>query len=91
MAMEPLKRRMIIMLCGVFLLLGLVFVFNQTKMFMLKYFISGMGLPPATVSTMVVATSEWQPKLTSVGNVRAFRGVELSTEIVNKRNAITKK
>ncbi len=81
MAMEPLQRRMIIMLCGVFLLLGLVFVFNQTKMFMLKYFISGMGLPPATVSTMVVATSEWQPKLTSVGNVRAFRGVELSTEI----------
>jgi membrane fusion protein (multidrug efflux system) len=30
---------------------------------------------------MVVATSEWQPKLTSVGNVRAFRGVDLSTEI----------
>ena len=81
MAMEPLKRRMIIMLCGVFLLLGLIFAFNQFKMFMLKYFISGMGLPPATVSTMVVATSEWQPKLTSVGNVRAFRGVELSTEI----------
>lgn len=81
MAMEPLQRRMIIMLCGVFLLLGLIVAFNQFKMFMLKYFITGMGLPPATVSTMVVATSEWQPKLTSVGNVRAFRGVELSTEI----------
>jgi membrane fusion protein (multidrug efflux system) len=81
MAMEPLQRRMVIMLCGVFLLLGLIFAFNQTKMFMIKYFVSGMGLPPATVSTMVVATSEWQPKLTSVGNVRAFRGVELSTEI----------
>ena len=81
MAMEPLQRRMIIMLCGVFLLLGLIFAFNQFKMFMLKYFITGMGLPPATVSTMVVATSEWQPKLTSVGNIRAFRGVELSTEI----------
>jgi len=81
MAMEPLKRRMIIMLCGVFLLLGLIFTFNQLKTFMIKYFISGMGLPPATVSTMVIETSEWQPKLTSVGNVRAFRGVELSTEI----------
>ena len=81
MTMEPLQRRMIIMLCGVFLLLGLIFTFNQAKMFMIKYFVSGMGLPPATVSTMVVATSEWQPKLTSVGNVRAFRGVELSTEI----------
>ena len=81
MAMEPLQRRMTIMLCGVFLLLGLIFAFNQLKTFMIKQFISGMGLPPATVSTMVIAPSEWQPKLTSVGNVRAFRGVELSTEI----------
>ena len=81
MEMAPLQRRMTIMLCGVFLLLGLIFTFNQLKTFMIKYFISGMGLPPATVSTMVIATSEWQPKLSSVGNVRAFRGVELSTEI----------
>jgi len=81
MAMEPLPRRMTIMLCGVFLLLGLIFGFNQLKTFMIKHFIAGMGLPPATVSTMVVGTSEWQPKLTSVGNVRAFRGVELSTEV----------
>jgi membrane fusion protein (multidrug efflux system) len=81
MAMKPLQRRMIIMLCGVFLLLGLIFGFNQLKTFMIKYFISGMGLPPATVSTMAIGTSEWQPKLSSVGNVRAFRGVELSTEV----------
>jgi membrane fusion protein, multidrug efflux system len=81
MAMEPLQRRMIIMLCGVFLLLGLIFAFNQFKTFMIKHFISGMGLPPATVSTMVITTEPWQPKLTSVGNVRAFRGVDLSTEI----------
>jgi len=81
MAMEPLQRRMIIMLCGVFLLLGLIFAFNQFKTFMIKHFISGMGLPPATVSTLVVAAEPWQPKLTSVGNIRAFRGVDLSTEI----------
>ncbi|QWE09677.1 efflux RND transporter periplasmic adaptor subunit [Polynucleobacter ibericus] len=81
MAMEPLQRRMTVMLCGVFLLLGLIFAFNQLKTFMIKHFIAGMGLPPATVSTLVIATSEWQPKLSSVGNVRAFRGVELSTEL----------
>ena len=80
-SMTPLGRRMSIMLCGVFLLLGLIFGFNQLKTFMIKYFIAGMGLPPATVSTMVVETTAWQPKLSSVGNVRAFRGVELSTEI----------
>ncbi|MBU3595587.1 efflux RND transporter periplasmic adaptor subunit [Polynucleobacter sp. 86C-FISCH] len=81
MAMEPLPRRMTIMLCGVFLLLGLIFAFNQLKTFLIKNFIAGMGLPPATVSTMVIESAEWQPKLTSVGNVRAFRGVELSTEL----------
>lgn len=81
MAMEPLQRRMIIMLCGVFLLLGLIFAFNQFKTFMIKHFISGMGLPPATVSTKVITAEPWQPKLTSVGNIRAFRGVDLSTEI----------
>ena len=80
-AMTPLRRRMIIMLCSVFLLLGLIFAFNQFKSFMIKHFISGAGLPPATVSTMVISTSEWQPKLSSVGNIRAFRGVDLSTEI----------
>ena len=80
-SMTPLGRRMTIMLCGVFLLLGLIFGFNQLKTFMIKYFIASMGLPPATVSTMVVETTAWQPKLSSVGNVRAFRGVELSTEI----------
>jgi membrane fusion protein (multidrug efflux system) len=80
-AMTPLRRRMTIMLCCVFLLLGLIFGFNQLKTFMIKYFISGMGLPPATVSTMVVETTAWQPKLSSVGNLRAYRGVELSTEI----------
>jgi len=81
MAMEPLKRRMIIMLCGVFLLLGLIFAFNQFKTFMIKHFISAAGLPPAAVSTMVVASEPWQLKLSSVGNVRAFRGVDLSTEL----------
>ena len=81
MAMTPLRRRMTIMLIGVFLLLGLIFGFNQLKNFMIKSFMSSMGLPPATVSTMVVSLEEWQPKLNSVGSIRAYRGVDLSTEI----------
>lgn len=79
--MNPLRRRMIIMLCCVCLLLGLIFGFNQFKSYMIKKFISGAGLPPATVSTMDITSTLWQPNLTSVANVRAFRGVELSTEL----------
>ena len=81
MALPEMERRMVIMLIGVFLLLGLIFAFNQLKTFMIKQYVSGMGMPPQSVSTMVAKADIWQPKLTSVGSVRAYRGVDLSTEI----------
>lgn len=80
MAMTPLGRRMTVMLISVFILLGLLVGFNTLKTALISYFISSMGLPPATVSTMVVEEDEWQPTLSSVGNIRAFRGVDLSAE-----------
>lgn len=81
MQMPPLKRRMIVMLVAVFVLLGLIVGFNQLKTFAFNYFTAGMGLQPATVTTIAVENQEWQPKMNSVGNVRAYRGVDLSTEI----------
>jgi membrane fusion protein (multidrug efflux system) len=80
MAMTPLRRRMIVMLVSVCILLGLLVGFNALKTALITHFISSMGLPPATVSTMVVEEDGWQPTLSSVGNVRAFRGVDLSAE-----------
>jgi membrane fusion protein (multidrug efflux system) len=80
MAMTPLRRRMIVMLVSVCILLGLLVGFNTLKTVLITYFISSMGFPPATVSTMVVEEDEWQPTLSSVGNIRAFRGVDLSAE-----------
>jgi membrane fusion protein (multidrug efflux system) len=81
MQMPPLKRRMTVMLVSVFILLGLIIGFNQLKTFMFNRFMAGMGTPPATVTTIVIEKQEWQPKMNSVGNVRAFRGVDLSTEV----------
>jgi membrane fusion protein (multidrug efflux system) len=43
--------------------------------------LAGAGSPPATVTTMAVAEDEWQPQLTASGSMRAYRGVELSTEV----------
>ena len=80
MAMTPLRRRMIVMLISVFILLGLLVGFNTLKTALITYFISSAGLPPATVSTMAAEEAEWQPTLSSVGNIRAFRGVDLSAE-----------
>lgn len=81
MQMTVLRRRMIVGVFCLLLLLGLIFGFNQLKAFMIKRFMSTMGNQPQVVTTMVVQLEEWQPQITSVGNVRAFRGVELSTEI----------
>ena len=81
MQMPPLNRRMTVMLVSVFILFGLIVGFNLLKTFMFNRFMSSMGMPPATVTTIAVEKQEWQPKMNSVGNVRAFRGVDLSTEV----------
>ncbi|BDW10297.1 MexH family multidrug efflux RND transporter periplasmic adaptor subunit [Polynucleobacter sp. SHI8] len=78
---SPLRKRMIWMLIGVFVLMGLIIGFNLFKTVMIKKYLAGAGSPPATVTTMVVADDEWQPQLTASGSLRAYRGVELSTEV----------
>ena len=76
-----LRKRMIWMLVGVFILMGLIVGFNTFKTIMIKKYLAGAGSPPATVTTMVVAEDEWQPQLTASGSMRAYRGVELGTEV----------
>jgi membrane fusion protein, multidrug efflux system len=78
---SPLRKRMIWMLIGVFILLGLIVGFNVFKTIMIKKYLASAGAPPATVTTMVVAEEEWQPQLTASGSLRAYRGVDLSTEV----------
>ncbi len=78
---SPLRKRMIWMLIGVFVLMGLIIGFNLFKTIMIKKYLAGAGSPPASVTTMVVGEEEWQPQLTASGSLRAYRGVELSTEV----------
>lgn len=78
---SPLRKRLIWMLVGVAVLMGLIIGFNIFKTTMIKQYLAGAGAPAATVSTMVVGIEEWQPQLTAAGSLRAFRGVELGTEV----------
>lgn len=78
---SPLRKRLIWMLVGVAVLMGLIIGFNIFKTTMIKQYLAGAGAPAATVSTMVVGIDEWQPQLTAAGSLRAFRGVELGTEV----------
>ena len=61
--------------------MGLIIAFNVFKGIMIKKYIAGAGIPPQTVTTMKVESLEWQPELSTVGSVRAYRGVELGTEV----------
>ncbi len=78
---SPMRKRMIIMLVSIGVLMGLIIAFNVFKGIMIKKYIAGAGIPPQTVSTTKAESLVWQPQLTTVGNVRAFRGVELGTEV----------
>jgi membrane fusion protein (multidrug efflux system) len=76
-----LRKRMIWMLIAVFVLMGLIIGFNLFKTIMIKKYMAGAGSPPATVTTTVVKEDDWQPELSASGSMRAYRGVELSTEV----------
>jgi len=78
---SPMRKRMIIMIASVAILMGLIIAFNVFKGIMIKKYIAGAGIPPQTVTSIKAESLVWQPQLTTVGNVRAFRGVELGTEV----------
>jgi membrane fusion protein (multidrug efflux system) len=73
------KKRMFIMI-GLVLLL--IVVIAGIKALTIYKMISGMKPPPpATVSTIKTAYSEWQPALTAIGSLRAARGADLALDV----------
>jgi membrane fusion protein, multidrug efflux system len=76
-----MRWRLIIVLGGAVFLLGLLVAFNIIKANAIAKFRTQNAAPPQTVTTMVAAFSDWQPEVTSVGSMRAFRGVDVTTEV----------
>jgi membrane fusion protein (multidrug efflux system) len=76
-----MRWRLIIVLGGAAILLALLVGFNMFKAHMIAQFRTHNAAPPQTVTTMVAAASDWQPEVTAVGSMRAFRGVDVTTEI----------
>ncbi|MBU6467938.1 MAG: efflux RND transporter periplasmic adaptor subunit [Betaproteobacteria bacterium] len=71
---------MIIMLIVVALLMGAIVGFNIFKQYAIKKYMSGMGIPAQTVTTIIAHYSEWTPTIDEVATLRAVRGVSISTE-----------
>ncbi len=74
-----MTKRMFIMLgCVVLLIAGLAF----GKYLQIKQLIANAPKPGAqTVSAVKAEVLEWQPQISAVGTVTAFRGVEISSEV----------
>jgi membrane fusion protein (multidrug efflux system) len=76
-----MRVRLIIVLVAAGVLLALLVGFNSFKNYMMAKARAQNASPPQTVSTMIAEYSEWQPEVASVGNMRAFRGVDVTTEV----------
>ncbi len=74
------KKRMKIMLVGLGLLFGAIFIYKLIGNLMLKYFMSHQS-QVVTVSAMKVGYESWQPKLAASGSLRAIHGVNVTTEL----------
>jgi membrane fusion protein, multidrug efflux system len=76
-----MRWRLIIVLTAAVLLLAAVVAWNLVKAHFIAQFLAKNSAPPQTVSTTVAEFSDWQPEITSVGSMRAFRGVVVTTEV----------
>jgi membrane fusion protein, multidrug efflux system len=76
-----MRRHLIIVLALAGGLLAFLVAFNLFKQHMIAKFRAQNAPPPQTVSTAVAEYSDWQPEVASVGSMRAFRGVDVTTEV----------
>lgn len=74
-------KRMVIMLLAVGLLFGAIFGYHAYKSRMTKKSMASFRPPPVTVTAMKAGYQTWQPQLKSVGSLRAFRGVDVTSEV----------
>lgn len=71
---------MIIMLIGLGILFGGIFVFQSFKSHMMKKYMSA-AKEAITVTTIEAKNQNWQPKLKATGSLRAIQGVDVTTEV----------
>jgi membrane fusion protein (multidrug efflux system) len=73
---------MIIMLLGVGVVLGPIFLFEAVlRPMFVKQFLTSFSNPPQTVSSIAARVENWQSQLRAVGSLRAARGADLSSQV----------
>ena len=85
---SALRRRLIIVVVAAGVLLAAIVGFNTWKANFVAQLRLKNAAPPQTVSTASAAYSQWQPEIGAVGSLRAFRGVDVTTEVTGLVRAI---
>jgi len=75
-----MQKRMKVMLIGVGILFGAIFLYKGIMAWMNKRFMANQS-KVVTVSAMKVGFSPWQTELSATGSLRAIRGVDVTTEL----------
>jgi membrane fusion protein (multidrug efflux system) len=76
-----MSKRLMIVLAGLAVLFVLIFGFHFGMGAFVKHMILTSAVPPQSVSTIKATQEDWQPKLESVGSLRAVQGSDLSSEV----------
>ena len=79
---------MLVMLLITGVIFGGIFGFQAWVAYKTKKYLSSMGVPPQTVSTIKAGYKEWQPQLSAVGTLRAVHGADLAPEVGGVISAI---
>ncbi|ATX81038.1 membrane fusion protein, multidrug efflux system [Mariprofundus ferrinatatus] len=78
---KTMSKRMTIMLISVGCVFAAIVGYQLFVASMMKQFLSANAQPPATVTAVQVERQLWQPRLASVGSLRAVQGVDISAEV----------
>jgi len=76
-----MTKKMVIMLIIVGVIFGGIFGYMGFRSYMMKKYMSAGGAPAVTISATPAVIEKWQPQISAVGTLRAFRGVEVANEI----------
>lgn len=84
-----MKKPMMWMLIGVLILFGAIFGFKKFITVQQSRYMKEHSSPAVSVSATKVQNLPWQPQLKATGNVRAIRGVNVTTELAGMVSLIT--
>jgi membrane fusion protein (multidrug efflux system) len=76
------RLRSIIMTVVVLVLATGIIGFNLIKAHFIGLALAQNASPKQTIATATVKYDDWQPQISAVGTLRAFRGVDITTEVI---------